>query len=307
MNYDIKIINNQDGSGRLELDRLSFLVKQLKAISKRSLLIQLFGSSKITLPRKYHKYLKVYLSGQSSDGKATSFTLDADNFGKLAVQLDVFRDISLVKGQTPVSLIISAFRAALSEGEDKNLLDEALMSELMKLRKFFKSDSETILLSNRGTVPQVSVSAKEFDQIEHLYNSIPQAEKVVVNGVIDELKFSGKQMVLLTESKARVIIVCEDSSVMTEVSVFFGKEITLYGMAHYKPGGQLSYILLERFAQPGKGDRFFSRKPDKSSLQQNIALQLRDGKKANPLDDVIGKWPGDETDQEFELMLKELE
>jgi hypothetical protein len=42
------------------------------------------------------------------------------------------------------------------------------------------------------------------------------------------------------------------------------------------------------------------------SVQQQIALQIRDGKKRNPLDDIIGKWPGNETDEEFEQMLKSL-
>lgn len=42
------------------------------------------------------------------------------------------------------------------------------------------------------------------------------------------------------------------------------------------------------------------------TTQQQIARQLLQGKKENPLKDVIGQWPGDETDQEFDQMIKDL-
>ena len=78
-------------------------------------------------------------------------------------------------------------------------------------------------------------------------------------------------------------------------------------MAHFKPGGQLSYVKMEGFGNAGLATRMLSRKPDKMNMQQQIALQLREGKKRNPLDDIIGKWPGEETDEEFEKMLKDLD
>lgn len=306
-NYDIKIINNKDGKGRLELGRVEFLVKQIRSISKRALLLQLFGYSKVSLPRKFNKYLNIYLSGQSVVEEATAFTLDADNFGKLPVQLDAFWDKSEIGELTPVSLVIASLRAALLEEEDKNLLDEPLIDELISLKRFFQSDNEILSLSNRGSVPEISLGTREIDQMEHLYKRIPDPQKVVVNGKIDEMKHSKKQLVLLTEKKERVVVMPHDNSIITELSGFFGKDITITGIAHFKPGGQLSFVQLESFGQPGKGDEIFSKKPEKMGIQQKIALQLREGKKANPLDDIFGKWPGDETDEEFERMLKELD
>lgn len=133
------------------------------------------------------------------------------------------------------------------------------------------------------------------------------SKKVVINGVIDEIKDSRNQLVLVTENKERVVVVVERHFDIREISRFFGKEITLTGKAHFQPGGQLSYLLLEEFAQPVKADRYFSKKPRQISVQQQIAMQLRKGKKANPLADIIGKWPGDETDEEFERMLDDLD
>jgi hypothetical protein len=43
-----------------------------------------------------------------------------------------------------------------------------------------------------------------------------------------------------------------------------------------------------------------------TTMQQQIARQIREGKKPNPIDDIFGKWPGNESDEEFEQMLNSL-
>src|SRR5690554_3780058 len=101
MNYDIKIANNQEGQGKLELDRLGFLAKHVKSISKKALLLRMFGYSRVGLPQKYNKYLNVYLTGQYSDQKVTALNLDADQFRELPIQLDAFQDRSDLRKLTP--------------------------------------------------------------------------------------------------------------------------------------------------------------------------------------------------------------
>lgn len=307
MNYDIKITNNYEGLGKLELGRVAFLSAHIKSIAQKALLLQLFGYSKVSLPSKYKKYLNIFLTAKDAENSGTLITLDSDTFQDLSIQLDAFRDKSSLKDLTPVSLVIKTFQAALNDQEDKNLLDEPLIDELIKFKRFFQNDQEEILLSNRGTIPDVRFNEKEIDKIEALYKTIPQPGKIVVNGIIDEMRFSKKQLVLVTEDKQRVVVIPPSEDTLTKIKAFFGQEITLTGMAHYKPGGQLSFVELESFGKPGKADRFFSKKPDKMTIQQQIAIQLKEGKKKNPLDEVIGKWPGEETDEEFEQMLKSLD
>jgi len=41
-------------------------------------------------------------------------------------------------------------------------------------------------------------------------------------------------------------------------------------------------------------------------IQEQIKKQIEEGKKLNPIDDIFGKWPGDETDEEFEKMMEDL-
>jgi len=306
MNYDIKISNNYEGQGKLELSRVAFLSSHIKRIAQKALLLQLFGYSKVSLPAKYRHYLNIFLTENKAGNTETLITLDSDNLHNLPVQLNAFRDKTALQNQTPVSLVIKTFRAALTEEEDKNLLDEPLIDELIQFKNFFNNDQEIIQLSNRGTVPEVSFNQRGIDKIEALYKSIPDPKKEIINGVIDEMKFSRKQLVLVTEHKQKVVVIPPSANILTEIKDFFGQEITITGMAHFKPGGQLSYLVMEKFGKPGKADKLFSKKPDQMDMQQQIALQMREGKKKNPLDDVFGHWPGQETEEEFEQMMKNL-
>lgn len=306
MNYDIKIVNNYEGNGRIELDRMEFLSKHVKVIAQKALLLQLYGYSKVSLPSKLGKYLKIFLTQTHGENGETILTLDADNFKNIPMQLDLFKEKQSLTSLTPMALVIKSFTAALSEEEDKNLIDEPLIDELLKFKKFFITDTEKLLLTNRNTIPEIEFSRKEIDKIENLFKSIPTPQKTVVSGIIDEMKFSREQVILTTaEHKKIVVVVARD--LFQDLKEYFGQEVAINGMAHFKPGGQLSYVKMEGFGNAGLATRMLSRKPDKMNMQQQIALQLREGKKRNPLDDIIGKWPGEETDEEFEKMLKDLD
>ena len=64
---------------------------------------------------------------------------------------------------------------------------------------------------------------------------------------------------------------------------------------------------INREAANMEGDNSFSRRPRFNTVELQIERQLRQGKKRNALADLVGQWPGDETDEEFEQLLKDLD
>ncbi|NIM34988.1 MAG: hypothetical protein GTN67_06000 [Hydrotalea flava] len=306
MNYDIKLINNYEGKGRIELDRMEFLAKHIKSIAQKALLLQLYGYSKVSMPKNLNKYLHVFLTQTEGVDGNTILTLDADNFQNIPMQLDLFKEKKALNALTPMALVIKSFTAALSDEDDKNMIDEPLIDELLRFKKFFQTDTEKVLLTNRSTIPEIEFSRKEIDKIESLFKTIPQPQKTVVAGVIDEMKFSREQVILTTSDNKKIVVIVA-KELFQDLKDYFGQEIAINGMAHFKPGGQLSYVKMESFGDAGKAGKILSRKPDKMTMQQQIALQIREGKKRNPIDEIIGTWPGNESDEEFEKMLKDLD
>lgn len=306
MNYDIKIINNFEGRGRIELNRIEFLAKHVKSVAQMALLLQIFGYSKVSLPAKLKKYLNIFLTGTQDNDGMLALTLDAENFKNLEYQFDLFKEKQELSGLTPMALVIKSFTAALTDDSDKNQIDEPLIGELLKFKRFFTSDTEKILMTNRSSIPEIEFSRKEMEKIEKIFKTIPAPEKTMVAGVIDEMKFSREQLILTTTENKKIVVTVA-KTLFQEIKEFFGREFTISGMAYFKPGGSLSYVRMESFGRAGKSAQFFYRKPEKLTMQQQIALQLREGKKRNPIDDIIGKWPGQETDEEFDMMIRDFD
>lgn len=169
------------------------------------------------------------------------------------------------------------------------------------------SEINDMYMTDKHTVASIEFSRKGIHKIDSLYKSIPSPQKTIVAGVIDEMKFSREQVILTTTDKKKIVVVV-NKSMFQELKEYFGKEVAIIGMAHFKMGGQFSYVKMERFSEANERlIKLFSKKPQKMDIQQQIALQLCEGKKRNPLPDIIGKWPGDESLDELLQILKELD
>lgn len=296
MNYDIKIRGAEEDNGAIEFDRLVQLTQSTKEIATKALMLKMRGYSDIKPDKKTKEALAIRLeslSGNKNEG--TSMLLDCRRFEDTlrGFQHNLFRPSDELLKQTPMALVIQSFRAALIDDEDKSDLDKPLLTTLLKFKKNFVSNNEVFYFSNRQSIPSIELTIEDFKKIENLEESIPEPAKVIINGHLDELKYSKSKLVLITEEGA-INAFANDYSVIDGILDFMGKEVTVSGMAHYKPGGQLSYIEIQEYYEPGKKDKFFSRKPVAMNTQQQIAYQLKAGKSKNPLRDITGKWPGDE-------------
>jgi hypothetical protein len=201
-----------------------------------------------------------------------------------------------------MALVIQTFRSALLEGEDKDNLDKPLLKTLLKFKKNFVGDNEVFFFSNRQSIPDVEITKNDFKKIEYLEDSIPAAKKIIINGQLDEMKVSKNKLGLVTQD-GFVNIFADDNSIIQGIVNFMGKEVTISGMAHFKPNGQLSYIDIQEYYEPGQKDSFYSRKPISMNIEQQQLFQIKEGKKRNPLTAITGKWPGEESYDDLIKML----
>lgn len=305
MNYDIKIRGVIEDNGLLEFDRLNQITQITKEIATKALMLKIRGYSGITPDKRIKQALAIRLqslNGNKNEG--TSMLLDCELFEKTlkGLQLNLFKPTEEILRLSPIALVIQTFRSALIEDEDKDNLDKPLLKTLLKFKKNFISNNEIFYFSNRQSIPEIEVTLNDFKKIEHLEDSIPEPKKVIINGKLDEMKYSKSKLVLVTND-GLVNAFANDYNVIDGIVHYMGKELTITGMAHYKPGGQVSYIEIQEFYEPGQKDKFFSRKPFAMNTQQQIDFQLKSGKSKNPLAAITGKWPGDENLDDLLKML----
>ncbi len=308
MNYDIKIIGEDEDNGLMEFDRLSALTKSTKDIAIKALMLRLRGFSEITPDKHLKKALALRLKsivGNEQDG--TLLTIDCNYFSETikGLQLDFFKPKQEVLQMTPMALVIDSFQNALSAKNEEADLDKPLLKSLINFKKNFISNNEIFYLANRGSIAEVRLTKDDFHKISLLEDSIPEPKKVIVNGQLDEMKVSKGKLGLQTE-QGFVNVFANDNALIQGIVEFMGKDVTISGMAHYKPNGQLSFIEIQDYGKPSLTDKFFSKKPNAMTAHQQLLFQAKQGKKSNPLEDIIGMWPGDETDEEFAELLKGL-
>ena len=308
MNYEIKIEHAQEANGAIDLDRLTKIADSIRKISEGALQIRLKG---ISLSRGRKKIslqdaLKVSLTGIKEG--STILCLETEKFEKTlqSYQTDIFRAEAQAElpNETPISLFIKTFQDALTDEDHQDLLDKPLLRELKNLKKAFFSEEETMIFSNQGSLPDLQLTPKDFRKIKVLEDEIPDPQSVVLNGVVELLQFSKLKVKIKTEEGIVDGFLADDLS-SEDIASFWGKEVTITGTSHFKPRGK-SIIEIERVFEPGEGDTYFSKRPKSETVEMQLERQIRE-KGSNPLAEIIGKWPGDETDEEFEQMLKALD
>lgn len=311
MNYDIKILGEEEDNGLLEFDRLNLLTKSTKEIATKSLMFRLRGFSDINPDKSLKKALAMRLQSITRSGQdGTSLTIDCSRFSETikGLQYELFKPRAEVLQLTPMALVIHSFQTALNaDGEDTDF-DKPLLRSLLNFKRNFISDNEIFYLANRGTIAEVRLTKDDFQKINRLQDSIPDPKKVIVNGQLDEMKVSKGKLGLQTE-QGFVNVFTNDKTIIENIVSFMGKDVTISGMAHYKPNGQLSYLEIQEYNEPGARDKFFSKKPTAMTAHQQLLFQVKQTKKSNSLSalkSISGLLKGEISDEQFQEMLKDI-
>ena len=311
MNYDIKIVGEDEDSGKIEFDRLSTLVKSTKDIAGKALMLELRGYSDITPDKHLKKALQMYLQAVSgSEQEGTALTIDCKHFSDTikGLQYDLFRPKDEVLKLTPMALVIQSFHTALDDQSQLADIDKPLLRSLMNFKKNFISGNEIFYLSNRGSVPEVKLTKEIFQKIEVLEDSIPDPQNVIVNGQLDEMKISKCRLGLKTEEGLVNLVVKEDAAIRRLVE-FMGKDITIKGKAHYKPNGALSFVEIGEFNEPSGNDKYFSSIPNAVVSSQQVLFHIKETKKSNSfeaLKGLSGLLKDDIDEDKFQEMIKDI-
>lgn len=308
--YDIKLDNSEQEKGTIDFDRLALLAEKISKIAKGALQIRIGGlSHKKGKDVKYlDKALQIRLVGIKEG--STILNCETQSFARTlsGIQIDAFRPNvaeELIK-QTPMSLFMLAFTEAFDDkDEEKPFLDKPLIKDLIDLKSFFKDDKEELIISNNNVTPTITLKKKDFNRIKQLDESYPEPQNIVVNGKIDVLQHSKSKVTINTDQGA-INGILIDANLNSEIKQFWGTEATVYGIGHYKPNGRLNYIEIERIYQSTPEDKYFSKIPFAETVEQQIQKQITGKPNKNWADEIFGKWPGDESDEEFDNLLKNL-
>ena len=308
--YTLTLKNSPSPDGVISLERLAVLAQGIVNIAKGALQIRLSGLShkKGKAPAYLEKALNIQFKGIQSG--STIIQLEAPKFSDTIPPLEAkvaympLSDAFLNK--TPISLFVDTYQEALTDAGNQQGLDKALIQDLKVLQGFFRAANEELVIATEASNQTLSLTKGQFDKIKQLDEATPEPQQVLVNGTVDVLEYSKSKLTLVTNG-GKLTAIFSDEEQLNQARPFWGLQVTLAGQAHFKSNGQLMYVLVDRIFESRPQDKFFSKVPNAENARQQLKRQIRERTPKNWMAEIAGKWPGNETDKEFEEMLKLLD
>lgn len=307
MKYEIRLAGADQDDGRIELDRLIQLSLSITNIARGALQVKLVGISneKGRRSEKISTALKIKLSNLKKG--STILELECDSFKSTLEGHpgNLFKSeiLEQLPDKTPIGLVIDSFREAMNYNEDSTFLDKPLLKRLKDFKKVFISNDELLTISNQGSVPEITLRKSDFKKIDILEESIPDPQEIVINGVVEELRYSKLRVGIATKQGIVNAVLSEELEPL-DISKHWGQELTIAGRMHFLPSGKPSFIYIERIFNPDEFDSYFSKPVSKLNIEQQIQKKLKHQKHTNLLGNIVGQWPGDEL---IEDILKDLD
>jgi hypothetical protein len=120
---------------------------------------------------------------------------------------------------------------------------------------------------------------------------------------------------MIWQSQQRFVLVLDDGQLIRGVLVdgdlsalapLFNQRVVVHGRAVYRPSGQLLRLDAQRIDPGADEPALWSRIPEARRQKRDLGTFRQPQTPQTGLGAIIGRWPGEETDEEIRKALEEL-
>jgi hypothetical protein len=192
-----------------------------------------------------------------------------------------------------------------SDNEDSDRFDQALLGRLARFQHVLNGTFRDLSLRSRryGDSSPARINPGVIATARRFQETTPPPQRVRVVGTLDMIRASTQSFALHLDDSQEVRGVLVSGAVV-EVAPLLGKRVLALGRAIYRASGRLLRIDADAITS-GEGEpSFWSRIPAPRTRRLNpSSLHVPQGPRSG-LSTVIGRWPGDETDEEIAAWLE---
>ena len=310
LNYQPQVLRlqtNHDYCKRLPLDLCGDIMRTVKPLTTQSVRMAVEGSSvaRGARPNWLDSASDIRFVDYSSEGEDTLLHVEVPRLGEAAHEIYEQGELWDTKPAAEATAI-DVFGQVISEVAAANpesvWFDRPLLARLKQLGKLFSEH----LLSLRLPRDSVTVDKRVVQNAAQLSDRTPAPRQVRVVGVLDMIRHSTRSFALKMPDGAEVHGVVENLEQVDSLRHLFGKPALVLGKAVYRPSGTLLRIDAQA-VENGEGQPvLFAKVPPPRSRKPPLPRRVASGKGWSGLSAFFGKWPGEETDEEWQEMLSEL-
>jgi len=205
---------------------------------------------------------------------------------------------------TAIQLIGKVGEVVRRREESSDVYDKPLLRHFTHWRTLFRRKVKEVQFPHAVGTGQSSVlDLTVVANAQQLSAQTPSPRQVRVVGKLDMVRHSTRSFGLVLQGGAEVrgVLLEGDPALLQH---HFGKEITVFGKAIYRPSGSLLRIDAQEFLETGEGRRFFSSIPEAMSTPARAERRAQPARRGVAA--FFGTWPGEESDEELLAALGEL-
>ncbi len=168
-----------------------------------------------------------------------------------------------------------------------------------------KTFNAVVIEAGSAKHPRAVIDYKLIERVRTFYNETPPPQPVRIVGTLDMIRASTQAFALKLASgeEVRGIAIGDDLANLRDL---FRTEVLVFGKAVFRPSGQMLRVDADEIGPAEDRDQFFAKMP-KPRAQRFDSRKLRIKKsQTSGVAAIVGKWPGDESDEEVQRVLQEI-
>lgn len=304
MKYKFKLTGLTTPAGTISIRALKDLVDTVIEASERGLRLAIQGESVKpgAIPAWLARSLDFTVTGLEKG--STTLVFEAPLLGETAPEQIKQQDLWYSKPKpedTALTLLSRSVKEAVSENLESNAYDKGVLDGLLSFESFFKTFGDKLVVQAHGRPAEnFSLSCSELELVRRLKTDTPEPTAFVISGQFDMIQHSSRRFHLLL-SNGQVIPGTIDRDILNVENMreVWGKKVTIKGMVHFNPGRKVRLLEAQTIKPAEEGEEIFERMP---GPPKPIALFETDLHRLNvgpALEEIWGKWPGDEPIEEL--------
>lgn len=207
--------------------------------------------------------------------------------------------------RTAIDLLEESIAEAVGGQLDTELYDQPLLAKMKEFDRVLSAGYQDIELGGAPTDAPVVVRAETVGVVDQLLHKTPQPQSVRVSGRLDLIRYSDRMFVLVMADGQSIKGVAEGIAA-TKLAELFGSDVTVAGTAVFRPAGRILRLEADDVEAAGDDSAVWSRMPTPLFRSLDSTELRRPQGPRSGVNAIFGRWPGEESDEEFAAAVEAL-
>jgi hypothetical protein len=229
---------------------------------------------------------------------------DPDEFA----QRDLFPDID--PERTSIDYFTDSLSAALEGENQANLYDKSFLEFLHHFDSILNRGVNTVKIISDGNgirTKPVTVTRAAIPIFKSLVKKIPDPQQVRIAGKLDQIRHSDYTLRVLIPEPAMTVKGVATANQLQDLKQLWGKLVLVSGVAHFNAAKGIQRIEVDHLEEASEKDLTLWGNIPEPLFKPLVKAELRKSQGSRSgLNAILGKWPGDESEEDILMELERL-